>query len=117
LPFNCFGAGVASILTDSGSGTTSGSFLMQAGTYQVEFYAEPVVGNCGGVGATLDTNNLQVVWVTSGINQCGGALATGIMAAAQIMVFGSNHMLQFVQLTGGPLTFVQGATLIFTKLQ
>jgi hypothetical protein len=117
LAFNCndfttTGSGIASILTDSASGTPSGSFNMQPGTYEVEFSASGVanVGGCGSeVLAQLNGNNLA----GGQASQC----AVGTMAWSGIVQAGLNQVLKFVIFTPGGLTLGQGYTLIITKLQ
>jgi hypothetical protein len=117
LPFNCRGG--ASILSDGGAGTSSGSFLMQPGTYQVQFYAN--VSGCGGVAAIILPSPFPVeggTWLSSSSSQCG---SLGIVASALIMQFGPNQVLRFLNFEApgniGVVTSPTGATLIITKLQ
>jgi hypothetical protein len=111
LNFNCStGINANAIFRDGGASAFSGSFLMQPGTYLVQFYAN--LQGCGIVTATTD-NSPGPIWVTSGTNQCPGN-PIGIMGSSAILVFGLNQLLQFIP--SGNLLFGQG-TLIFTKLQ
>src|SRR5262249_48042690 len=116
--FNCSSGDVASILSDGGAGTSSGSFKMQPGTYQVQFYAGSVLG-CGGVFPTIDNIGVGVTWLSSGVIRlplCAPPPPLGIIAGAVIMQFSSNQILRF-DVTPQPTSFPIGATLIFTKLQ
>ena len=84
------------------------SFVLQPGTYQVQFSS--TVGGCGSVTPFVD--NIGVVQIsTSGT--C--AQPEGIMASAFILKLGLNQALVFL-VDFNPLTFVFGK-LIFTKLE
>jgi hypothetical protein len=115
------GGGVASILRDGGAATLStGSFLMQPGTYQVEVSAEVVQG-CGTLVLTVDNTQVYQLF-NSPVFQCGPTVSTGIVAGAAILQFGPNQTLQFVPSssavsTNSPVPIFPNTLLIFTKLQ
>jgi hypothetical protein len=119
LTFNC-GANnnLGSILSDGGAGASaSGSFLMQQGTYQVQFYA--AVEGCGQVNLNIG-NGTTAFFPTSGIVVCPGNTNNfGIMAGAVILAFGAGQVMQFtVTAPVGSLGFSGvGPNVIITKLQ
>jgi hypothetical protein len=104
-----------------GSGTGVSAFLLQSGIYQVQFYAQNVLG-CAGVSVNLDLAP-QDFWVSSGFYQCSqAAITTGNISASLLLKSNANQVLSFVV---GPLNliFQAGAVntdfprLILTKLQ
>jgi hypothetical protein len=77
---------------------------MQAGIYQVEFYAQNVNPSCGYI-QVLKDNVVQDTWISSsGTNTC---LSTGFFAASRIMGFGSNQTLIFSAVGAGSGIFFQ----------
>jgi len=112
---NCSG-GVASILTDGGvAARSSGTFLMQPGTYHVEFYA-PTGADCSAVVALIDGPPAVATWISSSNQNCLSQqpLLSGLIAGAAIMQFGMNQLLALAVFNSG-INF--NATLIITKLQ
>jgi hypothetical protein len=89
--------GVASILTDGGTAArSSGTFMMQPGTYQVQFYAE-TGANCSFVQPALDGGpvSLLISWISSSNDFCETQTppVSGIIAGAAIIQFGPNQTL------------------------
>jgi len=107
--------GIGSILTDGGGAArSSGQFLMQPGTYHVEFYSAAST-NCSDVKPTIDTIQ-QIAWLSSSeLNCLGPPQVPGLIAGAAIFSFGSNQILTFN--VNSVTTIGDNATLIITKLQ
>jgi hypothetical protein len=117
LTFGCpINNNLNAILTDGGAGATSGSFLMQAGTYHVEFY-----GNGSGCAQVdLTTNSIPTIVFPSsaltGTILCPAVPPFGIMAGAAVLQFTAGQVMQFTVTTMGSLS-LRPTNVIITKLQ
>ena len=97
---------------------------MQPGTYQVEFYAQSVIG-CGGFVNVLENNGVLFSVSSTGIFECSGTPfvnphAGGNMAWTQLLGIPSNLTVtvQFVLQANSPaVTFQGGVNLTFLKLK
>jgi hypothetical protein len=119
---NCsFSPSVIAILSDGGVGLSSGSFVMQPGTYQVEFYAQSVMG-CGASVNLTENNGILVQVISTGVFQCAGPFPNpnpvGNMAWTSLIPIPPNvtMTLQFALQPNSGVSF-NGGTLIFLKLQ
>ena len=119
---NCsFSPGPSAILSDGGMGLSSGSLVMQPGTYQLEFYAQSVMG-CGARVNLTENNGVLLQVISTGVFQCAGPFPNpnpvGNMAWTSLIEIPPNvtMTLQFALQPNSDVSF-SGGTLIFLKLQ